>query len=207
MILTKQLGALGDTTVSATTPRYHLAKELEKYNRPELQGAAHTAANGRTTLSNTPTSTSNSSDTASNSFSPLLIPKQQLQKTPPVRVEKDRPNILRRPSFKPRSTTPSPRATPPLTASTAGNMPSPAELAKGVRSSFTRSVTALTIPNPLMSKPTVRKIPGVVINTQKMPTVTPISSPSIIEHNTRALSLPKGYVIIKKIRKPTPSTS
>ncbi|XP_076082290.1 uncharacterized protein LOC143053267 isoform X2 [Mytilus galloprovincialis] len=80
MILTKQLELQGtDSVVSTSTPRGNLAKELEKYSRPDLAAMAKNL--------NDPNGTSATTT---------------VQKPPPRKDLSDRPNILRRPSFKPK---------------------------------------------------------------------------------------------------------
>ncbi|CAC5386209.1 MYT1 [Mytilus coruscus] len=76
MILTKQLELQGtDSVVSTSTPRGNLAKELEKYSRPDLNKVHDQQGTSATT---------------------------PVQKPPPKKDLSERPNILRRPSFKPK---------------------------------------------------------------------------------------------------------
>ncbi|KAK3089153.1 hypothetical protein FSP39_001302 [Pinctada imbricata] len=95
MILTKQLelGQNMTSVVSAQTPRNNLAKELEKYNRPEVSQASSTSLSTSAIKVETPSAAS------------TLKPPPPLTQAPvPIKVPKResmKPSILRRPAKKP----------------------------------------------------------------------------------------------------------
>ncbi|XP_033737726.1 myelin transcription factor 1-like isoform X2 [Pecten maximus] len=100
MILTKQLELQSiDSVVSTSTPRGNLAKELEKYNRPELQGAPASSVATPISAQTLVTTPVEQSSPPERSTTPPLPPA----KPKVMKRDSDRPNILRRPSLKPQN--------------------------------------------------------------------------------------------------------
>lgn len=150
MILTKQLelGTDLSSLVSQQTPRSNLAKELEKYNQLDTASVTVLKKEER---------------------EPAL---QSVSAAPVVKVPKRepvRPSILRRPGAKKAD---SKLSTPDEGSSSVSNLLN----RKGSKQlSFTRSVTTLTIPNPLMSKPDSKTRPGTILtpaNKSSTPSIT-----------------------------------
>ncbi|OWF45746.1 Suppression of tumorigenicity 18 protein [Mizuhopecten yessoensis] len=215
MILTKQLELQSiDSVVSTSTPRGNLAKELEKYNRPELQGAtAATLAaaisqgvgmvQGLTTVEQ-PTSTERSTTP------PLPPVKPKVMKR-----DSDRPNILRRPSLKPQNKSSSSSSGSVSSGNSLSRSSSTTSLegsdflnsvsdllgrkrvppggASQSSVAFTRSVTTLTIPNPLMAKSKM-PTPGSILsssNTTKTSTKPTINS-IYVSPSGQTINVPSG---------------
>ena len=179
MILTKQLDLQGsDSIVSTSTPRGNLAKELEKYSRPELASIVHKLQEHQT---------SNST-----SVSQPIVPKP-----PPKKDTSERPNILRRPSFKPklsRSTSSSSESSisssPANSTSASSNILSQQKLSSV---QFTRSVTTITIPNPVMSSSGKSQVHGTVLtSSQHNSTVKSVYMTS----TGQTVTLPPGYALV-----------
>lgn len=150
MILTKQLelGTDLSSLVSQQTPRSNLAKELEKYNQLDTASVTVLKKEEREPASQ-------------------LVAAAPVVKVP--KREPVRPSILRRPGAKKADSKPS---TPDEGSSSVSNLLN----RKGSKQlSFTRSVTTLTIPNPLMSKPDSKTRHGTILtpaNKSSTPSIT-----------------------------------
>lgn len=148
MILTKQLelGTDLSSLVSQQTPRSNLAKELEKYNQLDTASATVLKKEER--------------EPAQQPAAPVVkVPKRE-----PVR-----PSILRRPGAKKADSKPS---TPDEGSSSVSNLLN----RKGSKQlSFTRSVTTLTIPNPLMSKADSQTRHGTILTPANKSSTTSIT--------------------------------
>ena len=195
MILTKQLELGQNLTpvVSPQTPRNNLAKELEKYNRPEA--SAGTGAAVKTENSN-------------------LSPTPPLVKVP--KRDSVRPSILRRPSAAKKPPSQSPQVTSPESPSVSSpqvgttvtglaatsllkTAPKSVNLPRSV--SYTRSVTNVTIPNPLISKtalPMKSHIHGTIIPKNREP--KPLPNNIYIHPSGQEIRVPEGFVLVPKFK-------
>lgn len=220
MILTKQLELQSiDSVVSTSTPRGNLAKELEKYNRPELQGAQ--AAPAPTLNLGQITAPVEQSSPPERSTTPPLPPA----KPKVMKRDSDRPNILRRPSFKSQksssssSVTSQSSSTNSLSRSSSstslegsdfmnsvsdllGRKKVPAGGATSANVAFTRSVTTLTIPNPLMAK-SKTLTPGSILNAsvKARPPTKPTISSIYVSPSGQTINVPSGYVLLPQYKK------
>lgn len=181
MILTKQLELQGtDSVVSTSTPRGNLAKELEKYSRPDLAAMAKNL--------NDPNGTSATTT---------------VQKPPTRKDLSDRPNILRRPSFKPKlARSPSSSSESSITlpvsqpvSSTSSTISNILSQQKQANIEYTRSVTTVTIPNPIMAKSSIQpQIHGSVLTSQQ--NIASKAKTIYLQSGSQTYKLPPGYVIL-----------
>lgn len=220
MILTKQLelsSGGSPSVVSASTPRNNLAKELEKYNRPETaQQQQVTAPSSTPSPSPLSTSSMESESTTPDGTnpSPASTPPISSSHTKPSILKKaERPNILRRPTYKPQyrydpksPNTPTSSAlnlaTKTVQEDSVGDNSSSS---KGVN--FTRSITTLTIPNPLMAKSSQQSHGTITKPTNSSSSsasstgtvkVQAASNTVYITTNNQGLQVPSGYVLIPR---------
>lgn len=178
MILTKQLELQGtDSVVSTSTPRGNLAKELEKYSRPDLNKVHDQQGTSATT---------------------------PVQKPPPKKDLSERPNILRRPSFKPKlarspSSSSESSITLPLNqpvSSTSSTISNILSQQKQANIEYTRSVTTVTIPNPIMAnKSSIQpQIHGSVLTSQQ--NIASKAKTIYLQSGSQTYKLPPGYIIL-----------
>lgn len=184
MILTKQLELQGsDSVVSTSTPRGNLARELEKYSRPDL-----------TALTSKSSEHQGSNSITSSQFT-----------TTKVKETSDRPNILRRPSIKQKISRSMSSSSDSSISSTSVNPTSLSgsaplsnilhqQMQENAKIPFTRSVTTITIPNPVVTGKVNPQIHGKVVmpSEQKIETVKTI----YLTPYGQTITLPPGYILL-----------
>ena len=209
MIITKQLdiqGADKSSSVSASTPRNNLVKELEKYSRhtdPVEKRAGNQSAG---TSLGTSQGITDAVATAM-AQGPILISKSKVAKP----VAKDRPNILsKRPRFRPQqrsSSTESSSSTSSL-ASQALNLSTRLDPAPGATTRFLdpdetpiSADAALAIPSPSLVTSTAIPTPSAITVSQKgvEKLLVPVTATDIFPATSDDVVIPtgNGYVVYK----------
>jgi hypothetical protein len=187
MILTKQLELQGtESVVSTSTPRGNLARELEKYSRPDLAALTNKLAEQQIPSMVTPNQVS----------VPKPVPKKDTT---------ERPNILRRPSFKPKlsrsgsssseSSISSSSAVPATStgSTTISNILSQ-QRQGNTNTEYTRSVTTVTIPNPIVAGKVLPQMHGTVVSQSEQ---SPSTAKTVyVTSNGQTLMLPPGYILL-----------
>ena len=206
MIITKQLDIQGSdktSSVSASTPRNNLVKELEKYSR-------HTEpAEKRTTTTQSTGTSQGLADTVAAIMSqgPVLISKSKVNKP----VAKDRPNILsKRPRYRPQqrsSSTESSSSTSSLVSQAlnlSGRLdPAPDSSTRflGPEETPISAEAALAIPNPSIVKSTAIPTPSAITVSQKgvEKLLVPVTATDIFPATSDDVVIPtgNGYVVYK----------
>ncbi|KAJ8306602.1 hypothetical protein KUTeg_017147 [Tegillarca granosa] len=222
MILTKQLelsSGGSPSVVSASTPRNNLAKELEKYNRPETaqqQATAPSSTPSPSPLSPSSVETGSVILDGTNPSPASTPPISSSHSKPSILKKAERPNILRRPTYKPQyrydpksPNTPTSSAVNLATkTSQEDSVGDKSSNPKGVN--FTRSITTLTIPNPLMAKSSHQSHGAITKPTNSSNSnsssagtvkVQAASNTVYITTNNQGLQVPSGYVLIPRFTK------